>query len=73
MSYGVGRRHSSDPELLWLWCRLVATALGTSMCRECGPKKTKQKKLEGHTVRGLPGTLLLPPDPEAVKVSRFPP
>ena len=22
---GVGRRHGSDPTLLWLWCRLVAT------------------------------------------------
>ena len=27
MSCGVGRRHSSDPALLWLWCRLAATAL----------------------------------------------
>ena len=27
MSCGVGCRRSSDPELLWLWCRLVATAL----------------------------------------------
>ena len=26
MSYGVGRRHSSDPTLLWLWCRLSDTA-----------------------------------------------
>ena len=26
MSCGVGRRHASDPVLLWLWCRLVATA-----------------------------------------------
>jgi len=23
---GVGCRHGSDPELLWLWCRPVATA-----------------------------------------------
>ena len=23
---GVGRRCSSDPELLWLWCRLAAAA-----------------------------------------------
>ena len=23
---GVGRRRGSDPELLWLWCRPVATA-----------------------------------------------
>ena len=26
MSCGVGLRRSSDPTLLWLWCRLVATA-----------------------------------------------
>ena len=26
MSWGVGRRRSSDPALLWLWRRLVATA-----------------------------------------------
>ena len=26
MSCGVGCRRSSDPELLWLWCRPVATA-----------------------------------------------
>ena len=26
MSCGVGCRHSSDPLLLWLWCRPVATA-----------------------------------------------
>ena len=26
MSYGEGRRHGSDPTLLWLWRRLVATA-----------------------------------------------
>ena len=26
VSYGVGRRCSSDPALLWLWCRPVATA-----------------------------------------------
>ena len=27
MSFGVGHRHGSDPALLWLWCRPVATAL----------------------------------------------
>ena len=27
MSCGVGRRHGSDPALLWLWYRLAATAL----------------------------------------------
>ena len=26
VSCGVGHRHSSDPPLLWLWCRPVATA-----------------------------------------------
>jgi len=26
MSCGVGCRHSLDPELLWLWCRLAAVA-----------------------------------------------
>ena len=26
MSCGVGRRRGSDPALLWLWCRLTATA-----------------------------------------------
>ena len=26
MSCGVGRRHGSDPVLLWLWCRPAATA-----------------------------------------------
>ena len=25
MGCGVGCRHGSDPELLWLWCRPVAT------------------------------------------------
>ena len=27
MSCGVGHRRGLDPTLLWLWCRLVATAL----------------------------------------------
>ena len=27
MSCGVGHRCNSDPMLLWLWCRLAATAL----------------------------------------------
>ena len=27
LSCGVGCRHGSDPNLLWLWCRPVATAL----------------------------------------------
>ena len=27
MSCGVGGRHGLDPALLWLWCRVAATAL----------------------------------------------
>ena len=27
MSCGVGHRHSLDPALLWLWCRLAAIAV----------------------------------------------
>ena len=27
MSCGVGHKHSLDPALLWLWCRLAAVAL----------------------------------------------
>ena len=26
MSFGVGRRHGWDPQLLWLWCKAAATA-----------------------------------------------
>ena len=50
MSYHIGHRRGSGPELLWLWRRLVATALmrppslGTSICRECGHRKDKKKK-----------------------------
>ena len=51
MSCGVGRRHSSDPVLLWLWCRPVATPLVRSLAWELPyavgealKKKTKKKK-----------------------------
>ena len=46
---GVGHRFGSDPELLWLCCRLAATALirppslGTSTCCRCSPKKTPKR------------------------------
>ena len=33
MSCGVGRRHGSDPALLWLWHRLAATALIRPLAR----------------------------------------
>ena len=53
MSCGVGRRRASDPTLLWLWHRSVATALirplaweppyAVGAALEKG-KKTKKKK-----------------------------
>ena len=52
MSCGVVCRHNSDVALLWLWCRLVATALIGPLAWEHphGPsvalrrQKTKKKK-----------------------------
>ena len=50
MSYGVGCRCGSHPMLLWLWHRLVATALIRPLPWEpphasgVAPKKTKKKK-----------------------------
>ena len=50
MSCGVGGRCGSDPQLLWLWYRLVAAApdsaprLRTSISGRYGPKKEKKKK-----------------------------
>ena len=57
MSCGVGRRNGSDPALLWLWSRLVATApirppawepphAAGSHPRKGKEKKTKKKKRE---------------------------
>ena len=50
MSCGVGHRLSSDPELLWLWCRLAATVPIQPITWEppyaagAALKKTKNKK-----------------------------
>ena len=56
VSYDVGHRHSSDPKLLWLWCRPVAAAListlvwqppyakGVALKRQ--KKKKKKKRIE---------------------------
>ena len=50
LSYGVNRRHSSDPSLLWLWRRLVATAPIRLLAWEppyvegAALEKTKKKK-----------------------------
>ena len=60
MSCGVGCRHGSDPALLWLWCRPVATALirplaweppyAAEAAQENG-KKTNKTKTKEHTRR----------------------
>ena len=52
MSCGVGHRHGSDPELLWLWPRPAATAPNGPLAWEppyaasvaLKDKKTKKKK-----------------------------
>ena len=56
--HGVGRRHGSDPTLLWLWRRLVATALigplaweppyaaHVALEKQKDQKKKKKKKKE---------------------------
>ena len=56
MSCGIGRRHSSDPKLLWLWCRLAAAApiqpiaweLQIAMGAPLHPKKRKSKNRSSH-------------------------
>ena len=56
MSCGVGHRGSSDPALLWLWSRPIATALIGPRAREspyavgAALKKTK-KKDKGNTFK----------------------
>ena len=53
-----------DWALLWLWCRLAATApirplAGTlHMCR-CSPKKQEKKKTNPHVERSAEGDRLL--------------
>ena len=61
MSCGVGCRRGSDPTLLWLWCRPVATAPIRPLAWECPhavgaalekakkQNKTKQKCYEKET------------------------
>ena len=63
MSCGVGRRHGSDPQLLWLWCRLAAVApirplaweppYATRAALEKGKKtekKKERKKIENNLI-----------------------
>jgi len=58
MSCGVGHRHSSDPQLLWLWCRLAAIApiwplawelLYAAGVAQKGPKNQKKTAWGGET------------------------
>ena len=54
MNCGVGRRHSLDPTLLWLWSRPAATALigplawespyAMGAAQETAKKRQKKKK-----------------------------
>ena len=49
VSYGVGRRRGSDPVLLWLWCRPVATApirplASESLCAVGAAKKNAKRR-----------------------------
>ena len=50
MNCGIGRRHSLDPVLLWLWCRLVAAApirpLAWELPHAVGAALKRQKKKE---------------------------
>ena len=54
MSCGVGHRCGSDPELLWLWCRMAAAALiqppnlGVSICCRCAGVALKEEEGEGE-------------------------
>ena len=60
MSCGVGRRCGSDPELLWLWCRLAAVALIGPLTWDppyaagvALKSKNKQTKKNNHYLGGL--------------------
>ena len=46
MNCGVGCRCSSDPVLLWLWCRLVAAVLIQPLAQELPHVALKSKKRE---------------------------
>ena len=61
MSCGVGRRHSSDPALLWLWHRPAAVApirpldwelpqaASVALKRQKKKKKEEEEEEEGYT------------------------
>ena len=55
---GVGHRCGSEPKLLWLWCRLSATALILPLAweppyaRRAALKKEKKKKKKKKAAKG---------------------
>ena len=65
MSCGVGRRHSSDPALLWLWRRPTATALSRPLAWEpphavgTALEKTKKKMSIPLLLEGISCTYLI--------------
>ena len=64
VSCGVGRRHGSDPALLWLWRRLAATAPIRPLAREppyaAGAAQEMAKRQKKRPlVLGLNGVFLL--------------
>ena len=64
MSCGVGHRRSSDPTLLWLWCRPAATTLirplaleppcaaGAALEKAKRQKKEREREREGEREGG---------------------
>ena len=58
----VGHRHGSYWALLWLWCRLVATALilipslRTTICCECAEveESSRQERFGAGTIENIP-------------------
>ena len=57
MSCGVGLRRSSDPALLWLWCRLAAAApigpLAWDLPYAAGATLKRQKKKKSQLYTGM--------------------
>ena len=66
MNCGVGHRHISDPELLWLWCRLVVVAsirpLAWELPYAVGVAQKRHKK--SVNVTKVPGVLSSARSPE---------
>ena len=68
MSCGVGRRHGSDPKLLWLWCRPAAVApmqplaweppYGTGAALKRQKKEGRRKKEKTRQDKNYPRCLL---------------